>query len=99
VFREKFFFLSFFFSNSNKKYPYILFYYNISAVDGKRSAQFEHTLVITPDGVEAMTGKNENSMLQFWEKESQVHKGFWLGTSEAAKKQAETINAAILDSS
>ena len=55
--------------------------------------------MITPDGVEAMTGKDENSMLQFWEKESQVHEGFWLGTSEAAKKRAETINAAILESS
>jgi len=70
-----------------------------TTVDGKRAAQFEHTLVVTPDGVEALTAKDENSMLQFWEKESQVYKGFWLGTSEAAKKQAKTINAAILDAS
>lgn len=67
-----------------------------TTVDGKRSAQFEHTLVVTKDGVEAMTCKNENSMLQFWEKESEVHKGFWLGTSEDAKQRAEALNAKIL---
>ncbi|KAL3907832.1 MAG: hypothetical protein SGARI_003347, partial [Bacillariaceae sp.] len=64
-----------------------------TTADGGRSAQFEHTLLVTPDGVEALTGKNEKSMLQFWEKESDVYKGFWLGTSEAAKKQAEEVNA------
>jgi len=68
-----------------------------TTVDGKRSAQFEHTLVITPDGVEAMTCKNENSMLQFWEKESEVYKGFWLGSSEDAKRRAEAINSKILE--
>ena len=35
--------------------------------DGKRSAQFEHTLLVTPDGVEALTGKIESSPLQPWE--------------------------------
>jgi len=35
--------------------------------DGKRSAQFEHTLLITPDGVEALTGKLETSPKFFWE--------------------------------
>ena len=29
--------------------------------DGKRSAQFEHTLLITEDGVEVLTARNENS--------------------------------------
>lgn len=67
-----------------------------TTVDGKRSAQFEHTLVITPDGVEAMTCKNENSMLQFWEMESDVYQGFWLGSSEAAMQRAEAINSKIL---
>lgn len=67
-----------------------------TTVDGKRSAQFEHTLVITPDGVEAMTCKNENSMLQFWEKESEVYQGFWLGSSKDAMQRAETLNAKIL---
>ena len=64
-----------------------------TTVDGKRSAQFEHTLLITEDGVEALTAKNENSMLQFWEKESEVFQGFWLGTSEAAMKRAEELNS------
>eukprot|EP00537_Pseudo-nitzschia_pungens_P006062 CAMPEP_0172365930 /NCGR_PEP_ID=MMETSP1060-20121228/12457_1 /TAXON_ID=37318 /ORGANISM="Pseudo-nitzschia pungens, Strain cf. cingulata" /LENGTH=413 /DNA_ID=CAMNT_0013089535 /DNA_START=271 /DNA_END=1512 /DNA_ORIENTATION=- len=63
-----------------------------TTVDGQRSAQFEHTLVVTKDGVEAMTAKNENSMLQFWETESEVHKGFWLGTSEDALQKAAAIN-------
>lgn len=66
-----------------------------TTVDGKRSAQFEHTLLVTDDGVEAFTAKNENSVLQFWEKDSTVHKGFFLGTSEAAIKRAEEINAKL----
>ena len=70
-----------------------------TTVDGKRSAQFEHTLLVTPDGVEALTAKDEGSNLQFWEKESEVFKGFWMGTSEAAKKRAEEINAAVLSAS
>jgi len=35
--------------------------------DGKRSAQFEHTLLITPDGVEPLTGRLESSNRFFWE--------------------------------
>ena len=35
--------------------------------DGKRSAQFEHTLLITEDGVERLTGKIESSPKYFWE--------------------------------
>ena len=38
-----------------------------TTTDGKRLAHFEHTLLITEDGVEALTGKTENSPLQFWE--------------------------------
>eukprot|EP00536_Pseudo-nitzschia_multiseries_P015756 jgi/Psemu1/299092/fgenesh1_pm.946_\ len=66
-----------------------------TTVDGKRSAQFEHTLVVTEDGVEALTCKNENSMVQFWEIESKVHKGFWLGTSKDAVERAEALNAKL----
>lgn len=66
--------------------------WTITTLDGKRSAQFEHTLLVTSDGVEALTAKTEDSMLQFWEKESKVHKGFFFGTSEAALKRAEEIN-------
>lgn len=36
--------------------------------DGKRSAQFEHTLLITETGVEPLTGKLPTSPRYFWEK-------------------------------
>mmetsp|Transcript_10708 Transcript_10708/g.15883 ORF Transcript_10708/g.15883 Transcript_10708/m.15883 type:complete len:97 (+) Transcript_10708:426-716(+) len=68
-----------------------------TTIDGKRSAQFEHTLLITPDGVEALTGKIETSKLQFWEQDSEVHKGFWLGTSKAAKEREAEINRKVLE--
>ena len=61
--------------------------------DGKRTAQFEHTLLITPDGVEALTGKLETSPLQFWERESEVHKGFWVGTTPAARERSVALSA------
>ena len=35
--------------------------------DGRRSAQFEHTLLITPTGVEALTGRLPTSNPFFWE--------------------------------
>mmetsp|Transcript_30415 Transcript_30415/g.97045 ORF Transcript_30415/g.97045 Transcript_30415/m.97045 type:complete len:347 (-) Transcript_30415:47-1087(-) len=35
--------------------------------DGKRSAQFEHTLLVTENGVEALTGKLPTSMKHPWE--------------------------------
>jgi methionyl aminopeptidase len=63
-----------------------------TTVDGKRSAQFEHTLLVTPDGVEALTGKLEGSPVQFWEEESEVHKGVWLGTSVDARRRAKELN-------
>lgn len=62
-----------------------------TTADGKRTAQFEHTLLITPDGVEALTGKIESSPTQFWEKESAVVKGKWVGTSPAARQRAQEI--------
>jgi len=37
--------------------------------DGKRSAQFEHTLLVTETGVEVLTGKIESSPKFFWEEE------------------------------
>jgi methionyl aminopeptidase len=66
-----------------------------TTVDGGRSAQFEHTLLVTDDGVEAMTGKIETSPLQFWEAESEVRKGVWLGTSENARKRAGELNSSM----
>jgi len=65
--------------------------------DGGRSAQFEHTLLITPDGVEALTGKIESSPVQFWEKESTVKQGVWLGTSSAAKERESALNTVLLE--
>ncbi len=65
--------------------------------DGGRSAQFEHTLLITPDGVEALTGKIETSPVQFWERDSNVHKGLWLGTTPSAKEREGELNANLLN--
>jgi methionyl aminopeptidase len=67
-----------------------------TTADGKRSAQFEHTLLITADGVEALTGKTEASPLQFWERDSTVHKGVWLGTSAHALLRTEQVNRILL---
>jgi methionyl aminopeptidase len=63
-----------------------------TTVDGKRTAQFEHTLLISKEGVEALTGKIETSPIQFWEKESDVHKGIWLGTTPAARARAAELS-------
>jgi len=64
-----------------------------TTVDGGRSAQFEHTLLITSDGIEALTGKIETSPLQFWELESKLHQGFWLGNTEESKERAAKLTA------
>jgi methionyl aminopeptidase len=68
-----------------------------TTLDGKRSAQFEHTLLITPDGIEALTGKIEGSPLQFWEKESKVNPGFWLGNTAEARERAAALTAKASD--
>jgi methionyl aminopeptidase len=60
--------------------------------DGGRSAQFEHTLLVTEDGVEALTGKIEGSPVQFWEAESTIKKGVWVGSSTWARERAEELN-------
>lgn len=70
-----------------------------TTVDGKRSAQFEHTLLVTPDGVEALTGKIETSPLQFWERDSKVHTGFWLGNTKAARARAQELTEKAMASS
>lgn len=38
-----------------------------TTMDGKRSAQYEHTLLVTEHGVEKLTGKIESSPKYFWE--------------------------------
>lgn len=35
--------------------------------DGKRSAQFEHTMIVTDDGVEILTGRTEKSRPFKWD--------------------------------
>jgi len=37
--------------------------------DGKRSAQFEHTLLVTEKGVEVLTARTKDSPRFFWETE------------------------------
>jgi len=37
-----------------------------ATADGKRTAQFEHTLLVTREGVEPLTGKLPDSPVQFW---------------------------------
>ena len=64
--------------------------------DGKRSAQFEHTLLVTKDGVEALTGKLETSPLQVWERNCKIHKGFWLGNTPEARERAEKLTELAL---
>jgi methionyl aminopeptidase len=66
--------------------------------DGGRSAQFEHTLLITPDGVEALTGKIDTSPVQFWERDSKIHEGFWLGTTPSAKEREKVLNSNLISS-
>jgi len=66
-----------------------------TTVDGKRTAQFEHTLLISKEGVEALTGKIETSPIQFWEKESKVNKGIWLGNTPAARARAAELSSKV----
>lgn len=67
-----------------------------TTADGKRSAQFEHTLLVTADGVEALTGKLEGSPMQFWERESKIHQGYWLGNTPDALDRAASMTAKVL---
>jgi methionyl aminopeptidase len=55
----------------------------------------QHTLLVTPDGVEALTGKIETSPVQFWERDSVVHSGFWLGTSKAAREREAALKSSM----
>jgi methionyl aminopeptidase len=40
-----------------------------TTIDGKRSAQFEHTLLVTETGIEILTGRTEKSVPFWWEKQ------------------------------
>jgi methionyl aminopeptidase len=41
--------------------------WTIATADGGRSAQFEHTLLIVPGGVEILTPRTENSQPAWWD--------------------------------
>mmetsp|Transcript_11657 Transcript_11657/g.18291 ORF Transcript_11657/g.18291 Transcript_11657/m.18291 type:complete len:255 (+) Transcript_11657:58-822(+) len=43
--------------------------WTVITIDGKRSAQFEHTLLVTETGVEALTAKSQSSPRYFWERD------------------------------
>jgi len=53
--------------------------WTVATKDGGRSAQFEHTLLVTEDGVKPLTGKLPSSPVQWWEQNSKLHKGVWKG--------------------
>ena len=46
--------------------------WTIATKDGKRSAQFEHTIVITETGCEILTARLDSSPPLFWEKDCSV---------------------------
>ncbi|KAL3768637.1 hypothetical protein ACHAW5_004332 [Stephanodiscus triporus] len=39
------------------------------------------------------TGKIETSPVQFWQRDSVVHSGFWLGTSKAAREKMAVLES------
>ena len=59
--------------------------------DGKRSAQFEHTLLITETGVEAFTGRLPTSNPFFWELDG---KPSYTGVQGSAPVSS-TVSAAV----
>lgn len=44
-----------------------------TTIDGKRSAQFEHTILCTPEGYELLTARTENSKKFWWEEPENSH--------------------------
>mmetsp|Transcript_39516 Transcript_39516/g.91503 ORF Transcript_39516/g.91503 Transcript_39516/m.91503 type:complete len:311 (-) Transcript_39516:125-1057(-) len=44
--------------------------WTVTTTDGKRSAQFEHTLLVTEDGVDVLTKRTANSQRFWWEEAS-----------------------------
>ena len=59
--------------------------------DGKRSAQFEHTLLITETGVEAFTGRLPTSNPFFWELDGKPR---YTGVQGSAPVRS-TVSAAV----
>lgn len=56
--------------------------WTVTTRDGRRSAQFEHTLLVTEGGVEVLTARTANSQVFWWEAEAEA----WPapGSAEAA---------------
>lgn len=45
--------------------------WTVTTMDGQRSAQFEHTILVTDTGSEILTARNANSVPLFWESDAQ----------------------------
>jgi len=41
--------------------------WTVATADGQRSAQFEHTVLVTPNGYEVLTARTSDSVPFFWE--------------------------------
>ena len=59
-----------------------------TTADGGRSAQFEHTLLMTEGGVVPLTGKLETSVVQPWEEEG----GHYLGRTYELDAWGKLVN-------
>eukprot|EP00953_Heterococcus_sp_UTEX-ZZ885_P001859 1520-Heterococcus_DN1.PRE.1 len=57
--------------------------------DGKRTAQFEHTFLLTENGVQALTGKLATSPRQWWEREGAI------GAVPTVPAEAAAVAAAV----
>jgi methionyl aminopeptidase len=57
--------------------------------DGKRSAQFEHTLLVTEKGVEILTARTKDSPPLWWQKEAADKKGAAVAPAPAPAAAAQ----------
>ena len=57
--------------------------------DGKRSAQFEHTMIVTDDGVEILTARTENSPPFKWDEFEDIWGGSGSGEGKNGDKTGE----------
>ena len=55
--------------------------------DGRRSAQFEHTLLVTPTGVEALTARLPTSNPFFWELEGYEEPNLPVASAAASSRE------------
>lgn len=57
--------------------------WTVATADGKRSAQFEHTILVTKDGCEVLTARTSKSKKQWWEEEAETAAGATTEATEA----------------